>query len=63
MEWIKELISWIMANKIDLLAILGGLYGVLLIVVRLTPTPKDDALLSKISWLILKITGFFGVKK
>lgn len=63
MDAIKDLIGWIITNKIDLLAIIGGIYGVLLIVVKLTPTPKDDELLSKISGFVLKIAGFFGIKK
>lgn len=63
MEMIKSVVEWVVANKVDLLAILGGIYGVLLIVVKLTPTPKDDELLSKVSGFVLKIAGFFGVKK
>ena len=63
MEMIKSVVEWVVANKVDLLAILGGIYGVLLIVVKLTPTPKDDELLSKVSSFVLKIAGFFGVKK
>ena len=63
MEAIKDIIGWIIVNKIDLLAILGGIYTVLLIVVKLTPTPKDDALLAKVQGLVLKIAGIFGVKK
>lgn len=63
MDVIKGLFEWISVNRVDLLAIVGGIYGVLLIVVKLTPTPKDDEILSKISGLVLKIAGFFGVKK
>ncbi len=63
MDAVKEVVGWIVANWGDILKALGALYAALLIVVKLTPTPKDDQALSKISGFILKIVGFFGIKK
>jgi len=58
-----ELVQWVKDNYSAILQALGALYTVLLIVVKLTPTPKDDELLSKVQGLILKVVGLFGIKK
>lgn len=58
-----ELINWVKDNWGEILQALGALYAALLIIVKLTPTPKDDALLSKIQGIVLGVVGFFGVKK
>ena len=54
------LIQWVLANGTDLLTILGGLVTVASIVTKLTPTPMDDALLSKLQKLLrrLSVPGF-----
>ena len=41
MEWIKE-------NWLEILAVTGNLYAIAQVVARLTPTKKDDEI---ISWL------------
>lgn len=58
-----ELVQWVKDNYAAILQALGALYTVLLIVVKLTPTPKDDELLSKVQGIILKVVGLFGIKK
>lgn len=58
-----EIVNWIKDNWGDVLKVLGALYAALLIIVKLTPTPKDDELLAKVQGLILKVAGLFGVKK
>ena len=46
------MIQWIIANSKDLLLIVTGLVTVASIIVKLTPTPKDDAIMAKIlPWL------------
>lgn len=39
--------EWIHTHGKDLLAIIGGIVTVVSIIVKLTPTPKDDAFLAK----------------
>jgi hypothetical protein len=50
-----ELIQWGIANYKDLLLIVTGLVTVCSIIVKLTPTPKDDALLAKIMPFVEKL--------
>ena len=46
------MIQWIIANSKDLLLIVTGMVTVASIIVKLTPTPKDDAIMAKIlPWL------------
>jgi|CXWL01.1.fsa_nt_gi hypothetical protein len=54
------LVQWVLTNGTDLLTILGGLVTVASIVTKLTPTPMDDALLSKLQKLLrrLSVPGF-----
>ena len=40
-----QVINWCTAHLQELLAIIGGLVGVATVVVKLTPTQKDDAFL------------------
>lgn len=44
-----EAIDWITANWDQIAAALVGLYGVITVIVGLTPTPKDDAFLRRLS--------------
>ena len=48
MEWILEIMEWIIANWESILLIISGAISVASIIVKLTPTPKDDAILSKV---------------
>lgn len=40
--------EWIQTNGKDILAIIGGVVSVTSIIVKLTPTPKDDRLLGRV---------------
>jgi len=42
------MIQWVIANSKDLLLIVTGLVTVCSIIVKLTPTPSDDAIMAKI---------------
>lgn len=48
-------ISWVLAHWADILAIYGGLVAAATVVVKLTPSQEDDAVLAKIvsvaNWL------------
>lgn len=50
-------------NIKTILAFLGAAYGLALLIVKLTPTPKDDEILSKVYNFVHKIIGILGVKK
>lgn len=43
-----DIINWIMAHWMDIGAIIAGVVAVASLVVKLTPTPKDDAILAKV---------------
>lgn len=49
--------EWITQNWKDILAVIGGVVTVASIIVKLTPTPKDDTVLSK----IIKILAALGL--
>lgn len=51
--------DWIIAHWKDILAIIGGVVTVASIVVKLTPTQKDDTVLAKII-KILSALGLFN---
>ena len=40
--------EWITNNYADILAWIGGVVSCATIIVKLTPTPKDDAILAKV---------------
>lgn len=40
--------SWVMAHKVEIMEALGGLWVLLSVIVRLTPSPKDDEALGKV---------------
>lgn len=42
------MLNWIMEHIDDLLAIYGGLVAICTVIVKLTPSTKDDELLGKI---------------
>lgn len=52
------MINWIQANWKDILAIIGGVVTVASIIVKLTPTPKDDAILAKIIKILAALSLF-----
>lgn len=43
-----QLIAWCGEHWQDILAIIGGAVGVATVIVKLTPTQKDDAVLAKV---------------
>lgn len=49
--------DWIMQNWKDILAIIGGVVTVCSIIVKLTPTQKDDGVLAK----IIKVLAALGL--
>jgi len=53
MEVIKDIIAFIIANKKEIVDVVAYVIALSSIIVKLTPTPKDDAILAK-------IVGFIG---
>lgn len=51
------MIDWIMAHWKDILAVIGGVVTVCSIIVKLTPTQKDDVVLAK----IIKVLAALGL--
>lgn len=51
--------EWITAHWKDVLAIIGGVVTTASIIVKLTPTPKDNSVLEKII-VILSALGLFN---
>ena len=49
--------EWIQAHWKDVLAVIGGVVSVCSIIVKLTPTQKDDNILAK----IIKLLAIFGI--
>lgn len=49
--------EWISAHWKDVLAVIGGVVSVCSIIVKLTPTQKDDNILAK----IIKLLAIFGI--
>ena len=52
------MINWIQANWKDILAIIGGVVTVASIIVKLTPTQKDDAFLAKVIKILAALSLF-----
>lgn len=52
------MISWLQANWKDVLAIIGGVVTVASIIVKLTPTQKDDAFLAKVIKVLAALSLF-----
>lgn len=42
------MVNWIVEHLQDVLSIIAGVIGIATIIVKLTPTQKDDAVLAKI---------------
>ena len=54
MEVIKSVVTYVMANKVELISLITSIIGVASIIVKLTPTPKDDEILGKVKAIISK---------
>ena len=52
------MISWLQANGEDVLAIIGAVVTVASIIVKLTPTQKDDAFLAKVIKILSALSLF-----
>ena len=53
--------EWLQLHYQDILSVIGSLYGLALVIVKLTPTPADNAGLDKVN-VILQILGkIFGL--
>ena len=52
------MISWLQANWKDVLAIIGGVVTVASIIVKLTPSQKDDSVLEKIIKILAALSLF-----
>lgn len=50
------MMTWILANWDNVLAVYGGIVAVCTTIVKMTPSVKDDAVLGK----ILKVIDFFS---
>lgn len=50
--------EWIHANGKDILAIIGGMVTVASLIVKLTPTQKDDAFLAKVIKVLAALSLF-----
>ena len=48
--------TWILANWDNVLAIYGGVVALCTTIVKMTKTPKDDAIMEK----VLKVADFFS---
>lgn len=48
------IIDWVQSHNADLLLLVTSVIGLASIIVKLTPTPKDDAILGKIKKVISK---------
>jgi hypothetical protein len=48
MEFITNIIAWVQAHWLDIASIITSIIGAASIIVKLTPTLKDDTILQKI---------------
>jgi len=61
MELIKEIIDWIMANGGNLVLALMLIVEGLEVLVRFTPTEKDDGFVERLGQILKKINDFIGL--
>lgn len=54
--------EWLSKNWESIAAVIAGLHVLAIAIVNLTPTPKDNDLVSKIYTWIEKVAGLFGRK-
>ena len=48
--------KWITTHRVEIMEAVGALYLVACIIVRLTPSPKDDAALGKVRGLLERLS-------
>lgn len=51
-----EVWKWIVAHRVEIAEAVGALYVLASIVVRLTPSPKDDAALGKVRSVLERVS-------
>lgn len=56
------MVEYLTTNWEGILAVLAGLHALAIAVVNLTPTPKDDEILSKIYGVVEVVAGLFTTK-
>lgn len=61
MEKFKLVIEWLLANKEILAGIVLGLLAIAELIVRLTPTEKDNGAVERVGAVIRKILDFLKV--
>ena len=57
MEFLATLFAWVMAHGAEIVAVLVALHAAAAVIVNLTPTPVDDAILGKVYKLIEFLAG------
>jgi hypothetical protein len=57
-----NIVTYLVNHATDIVAIVGGFHILAVAVVKLTPTPKDDAILAKVLPVIEKFASFLSVK-
>jgi len=58
-----EIVNWFKDNWESLVKIVLAAHALALLIVNLTPTPKDNEILAKLYGWIEKIAGIFGKAK
>jgi len=53
--------EWIQLHYQDILSVIGALYALALVIVKLTPTPADNAGLDKVNVILQIIGKLFGL--
>jgi hypothetical protein len=57
-----NILNYIYSHATEIVAIIGGFHILAVAIVKLTPTPKDDAILAKVLPVIEKFASFLSVK-
>lgn len=61
MENVISIYQWLIANYMSIVAVVLGLFSVAEIIVRITPTEKDDGALERVGAFIKKVLDFLKV--
>lgn len=56
-----QIVQWILANYPDVMLAMVGIVGAAEIIVRLTPTKKDDGFVERIGSVIRKVMDFLKI--
>lgn len=57
----NDILNWLQAHWVEILAIVGALYAAARGIVVLTPTPADDRYLETAATWVRKLAGIFGL--